>query len=742
MTPPGQPAGQPPDQPPGQPPDQPAGQPPDQPAGQPADLLRPRPLDLPTPVPLGPGAELTTLDEAKILAAPDDPARWAAWRAQLERWRADARRRHAYTGAEYDDPARAWTAACYAVALVWLWDELLYDPGRNVFTPQRFLAAADRDFGGVDAVVLWHAYPVIGLDPRNQFDYYRHAGGLAELVAALQSRGVRVFCDYNPWDTGTARPGRGDAEELAALVADVGFDGVFLDTLKEGDPTLVRTLRRANPAVALEGESRLPLNRVPDHALSWAQWFADSATPGVLRARWYEQRHQMHHTRRWNRDHSDELQSAWINGGGMLIWESVFGAWVGWNARDRSTLRAMLTVQRAAGRFLTAGRWVPLADVAPEATAHGVYASRWELADCSLWTVVNRASSAWDGPLLRLPHPASSRGAGSTTAGSTTAGTAGADPAGVAGPASGRWYDLLAGGGAAVTGTADATVVAGRLAGRGVGALLRVPAGADPGPLLSTSLADLLAAARRLDHDDDTTFPDRPARRLAVPPAPAAAVPAGAARVRPGRRTLPLRYRLRETGMYGGAPYVEAWKPLPPRLHCAVHETREVSVPAIAVDRYEVSNAEYARFLAGTGYVPAVPARHLAHWVNGAPPAGAQDAPVTFVDLADARAYARWRGARLPTEDEWQAAAADGVLARRSPLVWNWTESEHTDGRVRFCLLKGGSWFRAEGSEWYLDGGPQPPEVSVKLILPGGGLARSACVGFRCAVDLPDGAEG
>ncbi|MEN3360652.1 MAG: hypothetical protein V7637_4634, partial [Mycobacteriales bacterium] len=271
------------------------------PPDQPPDLLRPRPLDLPTPVPLAPDADLTTLDEAKILAAPDDPARWPAWRAQLERWRAQARRSHAYSGAGYDDPDRAWTATCYAVALVWLWDELLYDPDRNEFTPRRFLAAADRDFGGVDAVVLWHAYPVIGLDPRNQFDYYRQVTGLAELVAALQARGVRVFCDYNPWDTGTDRPDRGDAEELAALVADVGFDGVFLDTLKEGDPALVHALRRANPAVALEGESRLPLSRVPDHALSWAQWFADSAVPGVLRAHWYEQRHQMHHTRRWNR---------------------------------------------------------------------------------------------------------------------------------------------------------------------------------------------------------------------------------------------------------------------------------------------------------------------------------------------------------------------------------------------------------------------------------------------------------
>jgi hypothetical protein len=48
----------------------------------------------------------------------------------------------------------------------------------------------------------------------------------------------------------------------------------------------------------------------------------------------------LHHTRRWNRDHADELQSAWLNGVGVLVWENVFGAWVGWNARDRALLQA------------------------------------------------------------------------------------------------------------------------------------------------------------------------------------------------------------------------------------------------------------------------------------------------------------------------------------------------------------------------------------------------------------------
>jgi hypothetical protein len=75
------------------------------------------------------------------------------------------------------------------------------------------------------------------------------------------------------------------------------------------------------------------------------------------------------------------------------------------------------------------------------------------------------------------------------------------------------------------------------------------------------------------------------------------------------------------------------------------------------------------------------------------------------------------------------------LLERNEPLVWNWTESEHSDGRTRFAILKGGSAFRAEGSEWYLDGGPQPPEYSLQLLL-AGPLQRSPNIGFRLAVDL------
>jgi len=178
---------------------------------------------------------------------------------------------------------------------------------------------------------------------------------------------------------------------------------------------------------------------------------------------------------------------------------------------------------------------------------------------------------------------------------------------------------------------------------------------------------------------------------------------------------------------------VEEWKPLPPRLHDLRTLNREIALSEISVAIREVTNAEYAEFLTATGYRPRIANRFLAHWVDGAPVAGTEDQPVTYVDLPDARAYAKWRGGRLPTEDEWQVAAGLDGFTRAEPLVWNLTESEHRDGRSRFCILKGGSYYVAEGSDWYSDGGPQEPEVSFKLVLTGGGLDRSETIGFRCA---------
>ncbi|RYV52163.1 hypothetical protein EUA98_05035 [Pengzhenrongella frigida] len=674
------------------------------------DPLVPRAIDLPTAVPLGP-VELASLDDAKIFAAPQDPEQWPAWRDRLTQWRTDARSRLGFTGAAYDRPEGAWSAGCFAVAQVWLWDELLYDFETHRFTPERLLADARVRLGGLDGLVLWHAYPVIGIDDRNQWDFYRDVPGLGDLVATLHDAGVRVFVDYNPWDTGTRRTGD-DVVELAALVRDLNADGVFLDTLKEANPALVDALEAARPGIALEGESKLPLARIADHSLSWAQWFADSPVPGVLRAHWYERRHMQHHVRRWNRDHSVELQSAWINGVGLMVWEVVFGTWVGWNARDSATLRRMLPVQRALADVLHGGDWTPLAALDPAATAAGVYASRFERDGVTAWTFVNRGDADWTGPLL------------------------GAADLDVRSPVGDRFVDLTGGRRLAQPDPVRTLVPA-----HGIAGLLRLAPGAtEPG-----GLDEALALTSAVRDTRDGTFPHARSRRLrALDPVARASGPPDSGPdgvvVPAGTHVLTARFRARETGMYDGAPYVEEWKPLPPRLHDQRTLERVVRLSSdVMVGAREVSNGEFARFLAATGYRPRTANRFLAHWVAGlagaapAPWPGADDQPVTLVDLDDARAYAAWVGGRLPSEDEWQLAAERPGFTRRRPVVWNWTESEHSDGRTRFVLLKGGADHATPGSEWYFDGGPRSADFSAKYLMPGLGLARSASIGFRCA---------
>lgn len=675
-----------------------------------------------------------------IIPAPDDPAQWPAYRAAIAKWRQETRERIQYNDVLYRRPEFAWAASNYACCFLMMYDETFYNWRAGRYTVKSILRQGDRGFGGYDSVVLWHAYPRIGVDQRNQFDFYRDMPGgltgLRSVVRQFHKRDVKVYIDYNPWDVGTRREEDSDLESLVSIIRAIEADGVFLDTMKRGGADFRARLDAARPGVILESEDPVPLENIHDHHASWAQEFQDSHAPGVLKHKWFEPRHMQHQIRRWNQDHTGELHTAWMNGSGMLIWENVFGSSVPWSLRDRSILRTMLAIQRRLTRLFNRGHWTPLVPV----EQRGVFASLWEHEGLRLWTLVNRTETTRAGVFLKAPSVANH-----------------------------RWFDLVRGIEIEAESRGKTMLLSGVVPPRGIGCFLsgaRTDLGLDFDKFL---VQQAHSCSRKIFSTDRPKVESRLSR---VPRAPHPRVPDGMMEIPPATLTLSIDMRVRECGYYESTP--PPGEDLGDSYGFRIHTFRRQAVfERFAMDETLVTNVEYASFLRATGYRPRHLENFLQHWRAGRPAPGREQHPVVYVDLDDARAYARWAGKRLPTEEEWQYAAQgaygrkypwgnlveadrcnDGATGETTPVkafprgrslygcydmcgnVWEWTESERSDGRTRFCILRGGAFFQAKGSGWYADGGARPADYAAKFLLMWPGLDRCSTIGFRCTADL------
>lgn len=196
-------------------------------------------------------------------------------------------------------------------------------------------------------------------------------------------------------------------------------------------------------------------------------------------------------------------------------------------------------------------------------------------------------------------------------------------------------------------------------------------------------------------------------------------------------------------------------------------DTRTVFVAAFYIDKYEVTNKQYAKFLAETG--------HRKPKFADDPRFNAPNQPVVGVNWEDAEAYAVWAGKRLPTASEWEKAArgTDGRLypwgddydptrgnfddggsmdgstdgyamtpasvgnftSGVSPYglhdmagnVWEWVAEQYSKHpetvNEKTYAIRGGSWTNGAGDT----------RTTVAYIYPAQCSDHSSSVGFRCA---------
>jgi rhamnose transport system permease protein len=111
----------------------------------------------------------------------------------------------------------------------------------------------------------------------------------------------------------------------------------------------------------------------------------------------------------------------------------------------------------------------------------------------------------------------------------------------------------------------------------------------------------------------------------------------------------------------------------------------EVNLPTFYMDKFEVTNANFAAFVQATGYqTDAEKAGAKQTWQTYAV-AGKENHPVVKVTFNDAQAFCAWMGKRLPTEAEWEKAAR-GTDQREFPWGDLW---DTTRANVKLSGLRG-----------------------------------------------------
>ena len=669
-----------------------------------------------------------------------DPAlAFKTWIDDVRHWRRERLIRMGYNGSEYERPELKWMQSSFIQPQMMIEERYFYDPVAGKYTVDRYLDDLEKRYGGIDSVLIWHTYPNIGIDNRNQYDLLHDmpggVDGLRQMIHDFHRRGVRVLLPVMLWDQGTRDVGIPNWEATPQAMAEIGADGINGDTL-DGVPRAFRVASdRIGHPMALEPEAGPADQALEWNNLTWGYW-KYPFVPMLSRYKWLEPRHMVNVCDRWNRDKTDNLQYAFFNGVGYESWENIWGIWNQITPRDAEALRCVSKIERAFASLLVSPDWEPHTPTLRQ----GVFASKFPGQGQTLWTMVNRNEYDVAGRQIVVAYKSGM-----------------------------HFYDVWHGVELEPEVSGSTATLSFEVEAHGFSAVLATegaPASSRTQKLLSEMQQLARTRLARLSHE----WKVLPQQIVEMAPTQRAhAAPAGMVRIPEADFEFHAAGIMIEGGNDVGVDVQYPWEDAPRR-----HHLHKMHIKSFYIDKYPVTNVEFKRFLEAAHYHPHDDHNFLRDWKNGSYPDGWGNKPVTWVSLEDARAYAVWAGKRLPHEWEWQYAAqgsdgrtypwgkdwdpaalpapdqrrqmreptnVDAYPKGASPFgvmdlvgnVWQWTD-EFVDEHTRAAILKGGSFYQPQGSLWYF---PQAYRLIEhgKYLLMAPSKDRSGTLGFRCVVD-------
>lgn len=675
----------------------------------------------------------------------------------------------------------AWIRECFIIVLKMAWDREFFDRFSGKYTYGPFLKEELGEFGGIDVFGIWPTWPRLGLDQRNQWDLYRDIpGGTAQLrnfARISRLAGTRFFISYNPWDESTRKEDH--LKGMAEIIAETEADGVVLDTRGNSSYELQAAADSVRKGVVMYSEGMAVAGDMPG-IISGRVHNAIFLSPELNLNKLIKSDFSIFRVCDTGEDRLHrEIAIAFFNGYGTELNMFRPGLRDDDFREDMNYLAKTTFILRQNSDVFIDDNWTPLIST----TLDNVYVNKWVSGQKNIYTVLNMGHDGVNGNLFE----------GRLVGGRHWVSLwhhENLEPVIVNGksyiPArTDSWHRSISG--TRKEGSLDCIAE--------FPLLIKPVLRGDSLELQSTGNDSLLiwkgnpsykTDAKRyiLKNDtvlnvkdlfgyysgklvlqltengklkDEHVIEARPARPWLVS---SIRTTVGATRVPSDMVLVPgTEFSFDVSTGENFIPYPDV-------------SGKPTILDSFLIDRYPVTNEQYHEFLMSSGYRPADTTRFLRHWVNGIYKPGQEKYPVVNVGYEDMLAYASWAGKRLPTEAEWQLAAqgtdkrkwpwgnefhgalCNNSFSRPTPVdafprgaspfgaidmvgnIWQMTADIYFNGSNYMAVIRGGSYYKPESNWWYLQGGPQPLNMTQILLLVSPGFDRSPTVGFRCVKDI------